>query len=216
MDPLNLHDKTITEQLTILSVRHDLLRRLWPEEQRIKKLFVASVIIISEEKDGAENRIARDFLTGVFSLLQRPTDLIDLCAALPDEELGRLVLELFTYSPVANADLIAALVADPATYARLPQKGDWVGRALLRRAMILRQDFPKRQFEIEEFIPIGIDADPLAARSILGSALDEDELTEASASRLLELFPGDKYLSHALSIRYNIDTTAPGKRSESD
>ncbi len=203
MDPLNLCREPIREQLSILSLRHDLLRRLWPEEQRIKELFAAAMVTIGSEdgEESPENKIAHKFLAGIFSLLRRPTDLVDLCGALPNEELGYLVLDLFTLSPVADGDLIAALVSDPATYARLPQNGDWVGRALLRRAMILRQDFPGRKFEIEEFIPIGIEADSLAARSILGSALDEDELTEASVSRLLELFPNDKYLVSTIQRR---------------
>src|SRR5262245_23047506 len=144
MDPLNSHNRDIAQQVAILSVRHDLLQRLWPEQKRISELFVAAIEILDKDP---QNRTAHDFLTGVISLLRRPADLIDLCDALSTKDLRHLALELFTFSPVADGDLIAALVSDLATFARLDQNGvEWVGRTLLRRAMILCQDFPDRKF----------------------------------------------------------------------
>ena len=66
-------------------------------------------------------------------------------------------------------------------------------------------DAPERCFEIEELLPLGVDAEPGASRSLVGSALDEGQLTERAIDALPELFPGDRYLVETIRQRRQVE-----------
>jgi hypothetical protein len=200
MDPLGLRQKPIEDQLEVLSLRPDLLARLWPAERHVRTLVGAAMRLEQRFPDSdPRHRMAGEFLNHAFRLLRRPADIVHLCAALPAGEQAQL-LDRFVMSRSADGDLVAELVADPETFATLPD-GSWVGHALTRRVRILLEDHPDRRFDIGELIPIGIDKEPFTARAMLGAAFDEDRLTDASVDRLLEVFPGDAYLTPAIKRR---------------
>ena len=201
MSPLALSSKPAKRQIAALAFRHDLLRRLWPDQVYIDRLVSEAVDLTERGRQGDLDRVnAEKFLTVVFSLLRRPGELASICKALSKPEYGPRLLDRFIFSPVSNADLIAAMVSSPEVLATFPE-GAWIGHALTIRASLLLDDNPDRLFEIEELVPVGIAADRGSARAILGSAFDERRLTEASANRLLELFPGDRYLTGAIEAR---------------
>jgi len=206
MDPNGLMKLGSHERLTVLSVRPDLVRRLWPEEKVVRELVVEAVSILEEFREGDPRRkTAEHFLTNVFSLLRRPSELIAICLAFPNPGSALQFMDLFVFCAVADGDLIAALVSDWDTYNGLPREGSWAGHAMVRRALILAQDHPARRFEIEELLPLGVEVDRVTSRSILGGALDDNALSETALARLLTLFPDDSYFKHALANRSSID-----------
>lgn len=202
MDPLSLKGQPIGRQIEILSTRRDLLQRLWPEEKRISMLVREAVGNALEYAPRDPRHLtALNFLENVFYLLRRPCDVVELCEALPKPQQRLWFLDRLVMSNAVEGDLIAELVSDVAVFLKLPQKGGWVGHAIVRRVRILFEDSPDSQFEIEELIPLGIDADRVTARAMLGAAFDENRLTPASEDRLLELFAGDRYLAEVIEQR---------------
>lgn len=208
MDPLNLYSKPLGEQLSILSVRHDLLRRLWPEEDKIKALVEFSLIENCKKDRGFYFKQTDDFLAGVFSQIHRPSDLIDILSIFRVDKYQQVFLDKFVFSSVADGDVIAALVSDPVTFSKLPQTGGWIGHAIWRRAIILFQDHPNKRFEIEQLLPLGIEIDRTTARAILGTAFDEGQLSDAGIKCLLELFPSDQYFRNALNQKGSFSGSA--------
>jgi len=202
MDPLCLCRRPIFDQLEVLSMRRDLLSRMWPEESRVRAFVVEAVKAARtfSERDHRSS-IALEFLGNVFALLRRPAEVADLSAGLPAKPDREWFLNQFVMSRMADGDVIAELVADRDTFARLPREGGWVGHALTRRVRILLEDQPGRKFEIEELAPLGVETDRFSARSLLCAALDEDRLTDSAVKRLLELFPEDSYLKGAMERR---------------
>jgi hypothetical protein len=197
MDPLKLKQKPVQEQLEVLSVRLDLLSRMWPEERHTRTLVAGAMESMQQHPEtDPRHRMASKFLCHIFRLVRRPADVVHLCLGVPSglqaQFVDRLVL-----SPATDGDLIAELVADPATFTLLPA-GSWVEYALTRYVRILLEDHPGRRFEIEELIPFGIEKEPFTARALLGAAFDEGRLTDQSVNRLLELFPKDTYLTDAI------------------
>jgi hypothetical protein len=206
MDPNNLMKLDSHKRLTVLSVRLDLVRRLWPEEKEVRELVVEAVSILEEFREcDPRRKTAENFLTNVFSLLRRPNELIDLCLAFPKPESALYLMDQFVFCAVADGDLIAALVSTWDTFSRLPREGSWVGHAMVRRALILSQDHPGRRFEIEELLPLGVEVDRITSRAILGGALDDGALSEAALARLASLFPNDSYFERALTNRSRSD-----------
>lgn len=202
MDPLGIRLKPLFDQVTLLSMRRDLLSRLWPEESRIRDLVIEAVKAVRtfSERD-PRFTLAVDFLDNVFALIRRPRELVDFCAALATESDRQWLLDRFVMSKAADGDVIAEMVADREAFARLPQRGPWIGHAFTRRVAILLEDHPERKFEIEDLIPLGIANDRVSARSLLGAAFDEDRLTDLSVARLLDFFPTDSYLQRAIEKR---------------
>lgn len=182
--------------MAVLAVRRDLLRRLWPEERRIRGLVVEALAELKDSNTADHrNKYTEDFLASVFSMIRRPMDVIEICAACPRQELAHEFLDRFVFSSAADGDVIASLVSDSDVFRKLPPHGSWVGHALVRRFQILSQDHPGRRFEIEELLPLGVETDRVVARAILGSAFDESELSESAIRCLPGLFPGDRHFA---------------------
>jgi hypothetical protein len=202
MDTTRLFSLPLEKQLNHLVARRDLLMEAWAYEPAFLRVFAFSREVVEEGKGGESAvRTARAFMDVIACcLLSRPGDVLLLCNALPEDSRSRFMDELVMNKLVSN-HLIAALVSDKETFARFPQEGGWIGHAVFRRGSMLAEDNPGKKFEIEELIPLGVDADRVSSRALLGSAFDEDQLTEGATKKLLQLFPNDRYLNQAIQKR---------------
>jgi hypothetical protein len=188
------------ERIVLLARRPDLLRRLWPNERQIAELVkLAFELLASRKPANPTPKELDDFLTNVVALLRRPADVISLIRGLGHEAERAALMERVVSSPLVEPDLVTALVADRRLFDELPREGGWVGHAIFRRGGILLEDDPTRAFDIDELLPLGVEADRASSRALIGAAFDENRLTASSVSRLLELFPNDSYFAHKLN-----------------
>jgi hypothetical protein len=201
MDLLGLAEMPLDKQIEFVASRRDWLRRVLPYRALLHPLFLRAHALVQAEPEGSvRHRMARDLLDNVLHHLRSPAEVAELCEALPPPQRARW-LQYLVSSPATDIDLVAALVWDAAVYQRFPQRGEWRGHAIFVRGTMLMNDAASRRFEIEELLPLGVDAEPGASRSLLGAAFDRGQLTERGVGALLELFPGDRYLTDAIRRR---------------
>lgn len=192
----HLRELPLRQQVAALANRRNLLERVWSDETWSARLF-AEALVMSREGGSSEQPTARAFLAGLYTLLRRPSEVLALQRALPKKYAAAWLEELVTH-PLVSVDLVAALVSTEETAGALPS-GGWKGDAIHRRGSMLLADDPTRLFTVAELCPLGVGADRASSRALLGSAFDGGRLAPGEAERLLELFPGDRYLTSKLS-----------------
>jgi hypothetical protein len=197
MDLLMLSAEPVDDALVFLVSRRDWLRRVIHYPSILHPVFVhAWALLRSEPEPSPRRRDAIAFLENLVSHLHSASVVADLCEALPArQQAGWLDYLVFSYA--ADIDLIGSLVCNEAACARLP-RGGWRGHAIFVRGTMLMNDAPGRQFEIDELVPLGVEADHGSSRALLGAAFDGEQLTERAVDALLTLFPGDAYLTGAI------------------
>ncbi|HYO70578.1 MAG TPA: hypothetical protein VEU33_31315 [Archangium sp.] len=202
MDTNRLFSLPLKKQLNLLATRRDLLLSAWPYESAFLRVFAFAQEVLQDEKAGETVvRTARAFMDMIVCcLLTRPGDVLLLCNALPEDSRSQFMDEL-AMNKLTSTHLLAAIVSDRELFSRFPQQGGWIGHAIFLRGSMLAEDNPGKKFEIEELIPLGVDVDRASSRALLGSAFDEEQLTEGALKKLLELFPNDRYLIQAIQKR---------------
>lgn len=169
---------------------------LWAYEDAFVSVFRCAIVNVGTEKRTDRYfGVSRGFLDVVYSrLISRPSDVVYLAGAMGSAELAECFLEDYVRSRLAKVQVLHNLARLPALFSALPKSGGWQEVVVHGYGAYMLDAHPGRRFSLEELIPIGIDADRPAARSLLGSALESRRLTEESEARLLSLFPDDSTL----------------------
>ncbi|MGC0415870.1 hypothetical protein [Embleya sp. AB8] len=173
--------------------RHRLLadrlhaRRLWAYEDIFAAAFAEAVGLVYVRRE--QHLDARRFVELTFiDLITRPGDLVALCRRIPDRELRLVVVEEYVRHPLVAHDILAAMGASGEVYRELP-RGGWTEVPMhLYASTRLAAAEPGRRFDLHELVPFGTVHDRSAARSVLRSALEGDQLTDEA--RAFVLAPG--------------------------
>ena len=201
MDLTHLSTLTVDDQLLRLRGDAASTRALWAREDLFRNLFRRAVAVTTTSNASVRSDVqlsARAFLDTTYVLLvARASDVVDLAAAL-DEDLAVRFLKDFVRSIVAQNDVLSGIASRPDLFVRLPFDAGWVEVVVLVHGMDLLNSAPHRQFTIAELTPLGIDVDRSTSRSVLSSALDNNQLDPADRARLVELFPSDAYFRRVL------------------
>lgn len=175
------------------------LFRLWRLEDRFAKTFARVARVVLHSDSSSANADTQAFLDNVVArIIARPADLVTLCNMIGDERIAREFMRFFVRHPLADFDVILALVETPSVFKALPDDSQWMEVAVLLYGSEKLNESGGRKLAISEFAPLGIDVECPTVRSLVASAFDEGILADEDRARLLELFPNDAYFRAAL------------------
>jgi hypothetical protein len=184
------------------------LKGIWADPSRFAREFGAlwaEFMPVSQHKlDGLElsykQRKNESALNRIFGwLIAEPEDLERVTKVLASVDEQREFLNYYMRHDLADDDVIRGFLRKRPYVWWDAEDPDWLEVAILRQGAVVLTRFPDRKFYLEELILPEIDLDRSAFRSVVGFAVDENQLQESDFPKVLELFPDDAYLRTKLS-----------------
>ena len=195
MKILELLDSEPDEWLLTLRGAPELIRQLAAFENVSASVLARAVELYDTEPPSSVSLGARAVLDyTVAELINRPRDILALVTALQSDAAALRFLQIYVRHHLSSNAVLVGLARLPEVFAQLPKDDGWVEVVVYQHGSALLNEFPQRQFSIGELLPLGVDADRLASRSILSSALDSDQLTPEAIECARALYPHDDRL----------------------
>jgi len=193
--PLAMLERAPEEWLLMLRGAPELIRQLAAYEDVAAVVLAKAIELCDAEPQTSVSLGARAVLDHTIAeLIHRPRDLLSLVTALPNEDVAIRFLQIYVKHHLASFSVLLGLARLPEVFAQLPKDDSWVEVIVYQHGAALLNEFPQRQFSIEELLPLGVDADRCASRSLLSSALDSNQLTQQAIDAARALFPNDDRL----------------------
>ena len=185
----------------LVHLRGDLaaMEVLWAREDSFVETFQSAARCCFGSNRREDFRIAaRSFLDAIYTrFIAKPSDLVQLVVSSPGH-LQVALLSDFVRSPLARNDVLFNLARLPSLFAQLERDAGWVEVVVFYHGAMLLNSFPDRDFTIADLLPLGVEADTSAARAVLSSALDSNQLAPTEKPSLLSFFPADAHFRRVL------------------
>ena len=173
----------------------ELIRQLAAYEDVAGSVLAKAIELCDVEPETSASLGARAVLDyTIAELIHRPRDILALVTALPNEDISIRFLQIYVRHHLSSIAVLVGLARLPEVFAQLPKDDSWVEVIVYQHGAALLNEFPHRQFSVDELLPLGVDADRVTSRAVLTSALDSNQLTQQAIESARALFPHDDRL----------------------